>query len=293
MSGFWGKDQFRYFDLTDAPGWQRSFILLAPLILYGVYKSFRRSGRGAKIFSAALLAIFTLAVVLAVGIKSGMTRNFVMFLYDHLPLYKGLRESQKWVAVIIPIYLFYLTLGARHLSKIKIVVNNRILSGLVLTAIIVMQAPSLLWGFNRQVRPTPYPDDWYRVNSLLLNRSAGSHGCSDKILFLPWHLYMSFNWVGKIISNPARSFFTCPVVSGTNMEWGGIYDNSRDSDGAAVSAWLVARGKNGAPALSAPVRYIVLAKELDFASYRWINDLSYVQPLLETKTLFVYEVKTQ
>jgi hypothetical protein len=68
MSGFWGKDQFRYFNLTDAPGWQRSFILLAPLILYGVYRSFRRPGRGSKIFSAALLAIFATAVVLAVGI---------------------------------------------------------------------------------------------------------------------------------------------------------------------------------------------------------------------------------
>ena len=293
MSGFWGKDQFRYFDLTDASGWQRSFILLAPIILYGVYRSFRRPSRGAKILGAGLLAIFVLTVVLAVGIKSGVTRNFVMFLYDHLPLYKGLREPQKWVAAIIPIYLFFLTLGAARLAKVKIVANNRLIAGLLLAAVIVMQAPSLLWGFNRQVWSTPYPDDWYQANQLLLNKSAPSRECSGRILFLPWHLYMSFNWVGKIIANPAPAFFACPVLSGTDMEWGGIYDNSTDPDGAAVAAWLAAHGKNGAPALSAPIRYIILAKEVDFASYLWLKDLPYVKPLLETRTLLVYEVKAE
>ena len=293
MSGFWGKDQFRYFDLTTAPGWQRSFILLAPLILYGVYRSFRRPGRGFKILGAGLLAVFVLAVLMAVGIKSGMTRGLTLFLYDHLPLYKGLREPQKWVAAIIPVYLFFLTLGAARLAKVKLVASHRILSGLVLTAIIVMQAPSLLWGFNRQVWATPYPDDWYAVNKLL-NRGTSSHECSDRILFLPWHMYMSFNWAGKIIANPARGFFACPVVSGTDMEWGGIYDNSLDPNGAAVAAWLAAHGKGGAPKLTgSPVRYIILAKEVDFASYLWLKDLSYVKPLVETRTLLVYEVKSE
>jgi len=129
---------------------------------------------------------------------------------------------------------------------------------------------------------------------LLLNKSAPSPECSDRVLFLPWHLYMSFNWVGKIISNPAPAFFACPVSSGTDMEWGGIYDNSTNSDGAAVAAWLAARGKGGAPKLAgSPIRYVILAKEVDFASYRWIEDLPYVKPLLETRTLLVYEVKAE
>ena len=42
-----------------------------------------------------------------------------------------------------------------------------------------------------------------------------------------------------------------------------------------------------------PVRYIILAKELDFSSYLWLNDLPYVKPLLETRTLLVYEVKAE
>ncbi|MFA5155462.1 MAG: hypothetical protein WC453_03430 [Patescibacteria group bacterium] len=292
MSGFWGKDQFRYADLTDVAGWQRSFLFLAPIIIYGIYLSFWKRSRPEKMFSAGLLFVFALAVVLALGIKTPATRGFSLFLYDHLPFYKGLREPQKWVAVIIPIYLYYLTIGAARLRQFKIIAANRMVAGFILGAVIVMQTPSLLWGFNRQVVPTLYPDDWYQVDKFLVNRSAQSDDCSDRILFLPWHLYMSFNWVGKIIANPAPVFFTCPVLSGTNMEWGGIYDNSQSPDGAAVAAWLAERGKNGPPVLNSPVRYIILAKELDFIGYLWLNQRSYVKPLLETNTLLVYEIKS-
>lgn len=292
MSGFWGKDQYRYFDLTTAPGWQRSFILLTPLIFYGVYLSFRKRGRGEKILSAGLLFIFALAVFLAVGIKSPVTRGLTLFFYDHLPLYKGLREPQKWVAVIISVYLFYLTLGVARLAKVKIIINHKILSGIFLAAVIIMQAPSLLWGFNRQVKATPYPSDWYETDQFLVNRAPQPSNCNDKILFLPWHMYMSFNWAGKIIANPAATFFSCPIISGTNMEWGGIYDNSQDPDGAVIATWLALKGQGGLPAISgnAP-RYIILAKEVDFNSYLWLNKVSYLSLIKETPTLFVYEVK--
>ncbi|MFA5108964.1 MAG: hypothetical protein WC458_00235 [Patescibacteria group bacterium] len=293
MSGFWGKEQFRYFDLTDAPGWQRSFILLTPLIFYGVYLSFRKRSRDEKIFSAGLIFIFSLAVSLAVGIKSPLTGGLTMFLYDHLPLYKGLREPQKLVAVIIPIYLFYLTLGVNRLKDFKLVKSHRRLSAVVLAVIIVTQTPSLLWGFNNQVKSTPYPADWYEVNSFLVNRATQSYSCSDKILFLPWHMYLSFNWAGKVIANPAPVFFTCPVISGTNMEYGGIYDNSQNYDSAAVAAWLRVQGKDGSPVpAGSPIRYIILAKEVDWKKYGWLNDLSYLRLIKETATLLVYEIKS-
>ena len=117
MSGFWGKDQYRYLDLTTTPGWQRGFVFLTPLILYGVYLSFRRRSREVKFFSAGLLAVFALAIILAIGIKLPLTSGLTLFLYNYLPLYKGLREPQKWVAAIIPIYLVYLTLGTTRLAR--------------------------------------------------------------------------------------------------------------------------------------------------------------------------------
>lgn len=297
MSGFWGKEQFRYFDLTDAHGWQRSFLLLTPIILYGVWISFRKRERAEKMLSIGLLIIFVLAVMLAVGIKTPIARDLTLFLYDHLPFYKGFREPQKWVAVIVPIYLFYLTVGISHLKDFKLIQSKRYWSAIILGAIIIMQAPSLLWGFNRQINSTEYPNDWHEVNKFLVGRSAQSDSCSDRVLFLPWHMYMSFNWVGKVIANPASSFFSCPVVSGTNMEFGGIYDNSRNADSAAIDAWLAKQGRNktsamaDAPVLTgAPIHYIILAKEVDWENYTWLNNLSYLRLIKETPTLFVYEI---
>jgi hypothetical protein len=239
-----------------------------------------------------LLVVFIIAVLLAVGIKAPIVRGLTTFLYEHLPLYKGLREPQKWVAVIIPIYLFYLTLGVSGLTKFRIIIKNKVLSGIILSVIIVMLAPSLLWGFNRQVKPTMYPNDWLEVNNLLLSKSSQSKSCSDRILFLPWHLYMSFDWAGKIIANPAPNFFPCPVLSGTNMEYGGIYDNSGNFNSDAIMDWLKLKGEGGMPTLiGESVRYVILAKEVDFKSYLWLNDLSYLQLIKETENLFVYEVR--
>lgn len=285
MSGFWGKDQFRYLDLAKTSGWQKSFILLTPIILYGIYLSFRRRSKNEKILSAGLLIIFCLAVILAVGIKAPVARSLTLFLYNHLPLYKGLREPQKLVATIIPIYLIFLSIGAAKTREWKLINKKIGLSALVLIVVVIMQAPSLIWGFNRQARPVSYPADWQEVDKFLLSTSTNHYPCSDKIIFLPWHLYMSFNWVGKIIVNPAPVFFSCPVESGSNMEWGGIYDNSGDPEGQKIEKWLADKGKTD----NLNARYVILARELDWKTYDWLNNLTYLKLIKTTPSLLVYE----
>jgi hypothetical protein len=139
------------------------------------------------------------------------------------------------------------------------------------------------------VKPVQYPSDWYAVNSYIVRDDPG---CSGNVLFFPWHLYMSFGWLGSIIANPAPSFFQCPVVSGTDMEFGGIYDNSESAVGRAVVAWL--NSGNGATDLlhnsAYNIRYIVLAKELDWQSYLGMGTNPELQPVMETATLVVYKV---
>ena len=291
MSGFWGKEQFRYFDLTNVSGWQKSFLFLSPIILYGIWLSFWKRNRRDQLLSTGLLIIFIVVIVLALGVKAGFASGLSMFLYDHLPMYKGLRESQKWVAVIIPIYLFYLTLGAIKLKQTKVITHNLGLSGTVLVAIIIMQAPSLLFGFNGQAQPIAYPVDWVEVNKFLLNNSASSYSCHDKTIFLPWHMYMSFRFAGRIIVNPAPAFFPCPTITGTNMEYGGIYDNSADPDGAVINAWLVEQGQGGMPVISGKqARYVMLAEEVDFLKYGWLDNLPYLKLVKDTPSLKLYEI---
>jgi hypothetical protein len=223
---------------------------------------------------------------LAAGVAFSPTSSLSYWLFDHFPLYKGLRESQKWVSVIILVYTIFLSMGTAVLLKTKFVLSNRRILLAFLAAVIIMQTPFLLWGFSGQVKPTPYPVDWQGVNSSLV--------CTDKdqALFLPWHMYMSFNWIGNIVANPAHDFFNCPIISGSDMEWGGIYDNSQSVQGKEVLQWLDSKGQDNTllndKELS--IKYIILAKEVDWQNYSWISSSTNLTLFKDTNTLRVYKV---
>ncbi len=289
MSGFWGKDQFRYADLTAvASNWGRSFFLLLPLVLWGFIVGLRAREKKYRAMTIGAAVLFALSVVLAAGIRIPVGSQITYFLFDHLPFYKGLRESQKWVSVTTAIYLAFLSVGLGELFTKKIVQRNAFIMKCLVAAIIVMEAPFLLWGFGGQVKPVQYPSDWYAVNNYIIRDS----NCSGSILFFPWHLYMSFSWIGAIVANPAPSFFQCPVVSGTDMEWGGEFDTSGNPESQAVEQWLATGGKTDLLQNSTyNIKYIVLAKELDWQSYTGIGTNPALQPIMETPTLVVYKVK--
>lgn len=285
MSGFWGKDQYRYTDLTTMKdNWGRSFLFLLPLIILGLVWGIRK--KQTKLLSFGLLIVFLVAVLLASGVALSLAAPLSYWLFDHFPLYKGLRESQKWVSVIVLVYMVFLSMGMVALLKTKVVSDNRRISLIFLAAVIIMQAPSLVWGFGRQVTPVPYPADWVSVNQSL--------ACSgkDEALFLPWHMYMSFSWIGHVVANPAKSFFSCPIISGSDMEWGGIYDNSQSSQGMKVQQWLDSRGGNGdlLHDRELGITYIILAKELDWQKYLWLDTSPKVMLFQDTATLRVYKI---
>jgi hypothetical protein len=290
MSGFWGKDQFRYADLTTfANNWGRSFFLLLPIILWGFVAGLRSKEKKYRYLTVGSALLFIVSVVLAAGIRIPVGREVTYFLFNHLPFYKGLRESQKWVSLVTAIYLIFLSSGLWEFFSTKFIQRHAIVMKCFVGAVIVMQAPLLLFGFGRQVVPTSYPSDWYAVNDYIVRDS----GCAGTTLFLPWHLYMSFSWLGKIVVNPAPSFFECPVVSGSDMEWGGIYDNSESPEGRAIEQWLSTGGatdllRNGA----FNVRYVILAKELDWGSYAGMNSNPELKLVMETPMLKVYKVES-
>lgn len=285
MSGFWGKDQNRYMDLTKAEGnWGHSFLLILPFILYGAFVGIRK--KETKLLSIGLLVIFVISVVLASGINLSYFKNITYWMFEHVPFYKGLRETQKWVAVVIFVYLFFLSIGLKSFIEAKMFSMHKRKLLVSLGAVIIMQAPFLLWGFYDQIKPTSYPDDWQMVNQEL-NCEKG-----EKILFLPWHLYMRFLWAEKVIGNPAQAFFECPIISSTAMEWGGIYDNSGNVNSKKVEDWLNREG--GTDLLRDKIlniKYIILAKEADWGKYIWLELLNGVHLKENTTTLRVYEVQ--
>ncbi|MBU4481718.1 hypothetical protein KKH59_05440, partial [Patescibacteria group bacterium] len=287
MSGFWGMEQFRYESLKNIKeNWGRSFYFLLPVIILGLVYNFKdKEKRGLNI---GLIIIYVTAFVLALGIALPITSKITLWLFNELPFYKGLREPQKWVAVMAAVYEVLLVCGLVQLFKRKIVINNKGLTSFLLTFIILLQAPLMVWGGAGQIRPIEYPKDWYEMNDFIVKET----NCQKKILFLPWHLYLSFKWVGNIIANPSPSFFQCPVIFGENMEFGGIFGHSAEPDKREVERWALNVGRtNLLEENKLNIGYIVLAKEVDWQNYLWLGNYPNIKLVKETENLLVYKVE--
>ena len=292
MSGFWGAEQFRYEPLQNIKGnWGRSFYLLLPIIILGLIYNFKeKKKRGLTI---GLISLYLAAFILALGIALPITSKITLWLFNNVPFYKGLREPQKWVAVMVAVYEVLLVCGLNQLLKRNIVIKNKGWLTILLTFVILLQAPLMVWGGAGQVRPTNYPADWYEANEFIKLESMAENGkCQNKILFLPWHMYMSFNWLGHIVANPAPSFFKCPVIYGKNMEFGGIFGHSADPNEREVEKWALNVGRtNLLEENKLNIGYIILAKETDWQNYLWLNNHPNVEFVKETENLIVYKTK--
>ena len=147
-------------------------------------------------------------------------------------------------------------------------------------------------GFAGQIKPTDYPQDWYETNQFL-NKDEQDF----KILFFPWHGYMDFKWVNntdKRIANPARHFFDKEVISGTTVELGDIYRQDNNPEQLYIDSLLNKRKeiKNFGELVSIlNVKYVILAKEIDYKKYKFLFNQSDLELIKETKTLYVFKNK--
>lgn len=306
MSGFWGKDQFRFHDLTDDRFiFNFSFLAVFVLAIYGLVKSEEYfKVRKLSYIHKFLLGAFIVVVILAVGVRSEIFRWLAFFLFDNIPFYSGLREPQKWVSVLSAIYLIFITLAVKYIYedyKVKNDKNKKILIGVLLGIIFILRAPYTLFGFSGQIVSIKYPEDWYKIDKILWENENKCNG--GKVLSLPWHLYMHFGFMGqiefegealgyRIVANPAPIFFRCPVVYGTNMEWGGIYDNVYSIEDVAVQKWFKSNLEDVENIKDIGIKYLLLAKEVDYEQFVPILSVAkYAELVTETPNFYLWKIK--
>mgnify|MGYP001178319846 FL=1 len=306
MSGFWGKDQVRFHDLTDDRFiFNFSFFIVFALAIYGLIKSKEYfKVRKLEYIHKILWISFIVVVILAVGVRSNMFRWLTLFLFDHLPFYSGLREQQKWVSVLCCIYLVFISIAVKYIYENYKIRNNRknqILVAAILAIVFILRAPYTLFGFSGQIVPIEYPQDWYQIDKILWE---DENKCDNgKVLFLPWHLYMHFPFMGsitfngqvignRIVSNPAPIFFRCPTIYGTNMEWGGIYDNVYDANDIAVQNWFESNLTDIQYIKDIGAKYILLAKAVDYQDFATaLYSVDYTQLITENDNFYLWKIK--
>ncbi|MBA7639354.1 hypothetical protein ES703_47012 [subsurface metagenome] len=269
MHGFWREGYLYTKDILSF--WWLIFVVMLFLATYGFLVKYRHQRLGWVVVSFAVLGV--VSYLLALGAASNLTRPPFEWAYQHVPLFRGFRDSQKFVALLCLAYAFLGGLGVREIIKpLRRLKRKLPVAGMMTLAIMLLLSPIAysfsIFGFQGQLGTTDYPQEWYEVNEYLNQDDE-----DFQVLFLPWHLYMDFSWLpnrDKRLGNPAWQFFDKPVIAGDNIEITDVYSQSTYPMSAYVEFVLANRDDiENLGELLAPlnVKYIILAHEVDYEAY--------------------------
>lgn len=280
LQGFWTEDRGMYtLPQEHIPTWGLIALLLWLLIIVGgvsLWKAGKR--RLVIVFGSSAL----IAAVLAGGTLTG-------WLAGHIPLFAGYREPEKFVAIVALSFAILAASGVATTLKFCKEQGGKIFfipASIVILAIPFVFASIMLWGCNHQLSPTHYPAEWFAIN-----RQLEADRGNFQTLFLPWHLYMSFNFTNRVIANPAPGFFGKPIIISDNPEFktaslAGTTPAKRTLDRLLQNA---DRDPEFAYQLAAlNIKYIVLANDDDFDKYAYLSKLSHIQLISSSATIELY-----
>jgi hypothetical protein len=220
-----------------------------------------------------------IALILEMGISQPVIASLVRWLDAHFVLYRGLRDAGKWAALLALVYSQLLGLGA---ATVMNWVGSRFrnppraewgggFGAALLLALPLYYGNGLLFGAHGEIRPSQYPSGWY-----VADRVLASDPHPDRAVFLPWHQYMSLSFVrnqNNVVGPPAPAFFSIPVLVSADPEVLGVAPPN-DPEQTAVTGLVRARDQGSwAQTLTAMhVKYVLLAKELDWTYFKFLDD---------------------
>jgi len=216
LTGFWRREAALPVDSLGAGAFFLGGAVLIVMVT-GAAVSWRAGGQQRR----ALLVLgfaAALATLLALG-NSGPTGPLFVWLFDHLPGFKVMREAQKFILLLALFYAFCFGHGMAELVR-RATTKAVVISFAALAfAVPAIFTPTLFWGFAGRITPSRYPAAWTAADRLMGPGHSQSSAESGKILFLPWHQYNGFNFTGgRNIYQPATAFFRRPVIQGDNPE---------------------------------------------------------------------------
>jgi hypothetical protein len=267
MYGFWLERYGRYaMPNHNLFVWFIGFAIIAVLVSAGIWS--QRKQRSLQALCLGICGI--IGLIMALGIYAPITGSITRWIITHLPFMRGFREPEKFSALLVLAYAYFMAYGLDLLlTKIR---NKGALElahdgALLLPLLYVSTMP---FGFANQLKPVNYPPSWYSFNQQLLK-----HPATGIILFLPWHEYMSYDFTTRIIANPAPAFFyNSKVIAGTDAEFGGLNDPHPTAISQFIEERVLAHtnSKNLGSALAKiNVEYVLLARGYDYDKYGWLQ----------------------
>jgi len=280
LYGFWAENSGRFASMKlFVPFWPAVLALLLSIGAVGVIATMRSRRDQLAPWVAGLLVAGVIALVLEMGISHPWTSGLVVWLDSHFTFYRGMRDAGKWAALLALVYSQLVALGAvaildwlkqRQANSARTEWLTSAATGLLI-ALPLYYGNGLLFGMHDEIKPSPYPAGWYQADRVL---AADAH--PGRTLFLPWHEYMAYSFIqnqNKVVAPPAPTFFSVPILVSTNPDVPGTPE-ATDPDHLMITS-LVRQGRQGQWAVvlaSLKVKYVLVAHEVDWASFEFLDD---------------------
>lgn len=106
LYGFWGE-RYHHFLLPGAvnPNWSGAALVLMGIVSIGAMLTIRETKT--RRYGWAFLGIGIISLILGIGNASPLTAPIMDFLYSSVPYFRGFREPQKWIGVVLIVYGFF------------------------------------------------------------------------------------------------------------------------------------------------------------------------------------------
>jgi hypothetical protein len=285
LYGFW-RDEFA----GPAERIPTLYLLLVPILALALIGAIRvLTSERHRRAGVVLVAGAIIGLLLAGGTSFPPTAGTFRWLFENVIFFRIYREPQKFLALVV---LAFGTFGAVGLEAVAMrdgrTAGARSWGASALAiCIAIAYAYTMLWGFWGQLHLSRYPSDWARAEQIMEAKGPGG------VLVLPWHLYAVLSFSdGRIVANPAASFFSRDVIAGDNVGFGRIPTQSVDPFSSWVEEILAHRGQiREVGHLVAPldIRFIVLLEEADSDRYRFLERQSDLTRLYEGTELQLFE----
>lgn len=277
LQGFWTEREGLYLLPQDELRiWGVAVILVWTLVVVGGMATWRQKRE--------LGVLFTVSIVVAALLATGVGTTW---LANYIPFFAGYREPQKFVAIIALGYAVFVGFAVAKLIGMIHTKVGRVGVAIGFALILIGFTPVMFRGFDGQLVPRQYPPDWHTMNERL-NNDDGEY----KVLFLPWHLYMRYQFAGRVIANPGDRFFDKSLLVSDDPELHGVSPAVADDQKQLVTTRILPQAPQssviGRQLAPLNVKYVLLAKDADYQTYDYLDHQTDLQLVTETATLKLY-----
>lgn len=203
MYGFWREQTAGDEILLSKdflPIWPLFFSIFLIPILAGIRYLWKKKN---YFYLFSLLSIAAFAVLFSYGPRDNLIGSFNIFLFSYIPGLKGLRESQKFISVLVLVYAILMAYGLNFLKNLKRKLLYCLIVLLLFSNIFIFNF-QFLWGAQGQVKAVEYPESFVRAKEFFANDKSDYN-----ILIMPWHMYLIGHPLaqGRTIADPAPGYF--------------------------------------------------------------------------------------